>query len=90
MNAKIEIAIENYRAKQGKYPEGGNKDIIKEIFEKGEIDRLSLDKSGNCLDKWGTPMKIYYKDGRPMIISAGPNRKFDEMGSPNDDDIRKF
>jgi len=30
------------------------------------------------------------KNGRILIISAGSNRKFDEMGSPKDDDIRNY
>ena len=67
-----------------------NKDIVKELKEKGIINIPELDKNGNCIDKWGIPLKIYYKDRKPMIISAGPNKKFDEINSPNDDDIRNY
>ena len=88
--AKLNIAFENYRAKYGKYPEGENKDITKELMEKKEIEGLSLDKDGNCLDKWGAPLKMFFKDGKIIIISSGQNRKFDEYGSPNDDDIRNY
>jgi len=87
--AKIAITLENYRSKYGRYPGGENKDISKELIENNLV-YLSLDRDGNCIDKWGTPFKIYYNDGKPILISAGSNRKFDEINSPDDDDIRNY
>lgn len=34
------------------------------------------------LDQWGTPFKYYFNETEPIIVSAGPDRKFN-----TDDDV---
>jgi len=92
--ANLHASLNNYRDEFGNYPSGDNVAVIrvlsgdnpvkKQFHSSYKQERNSL---GEDLDPWGTPYFIKSDGNKVQIKSAGSNRKFDELGSTNYDDI---
>jgi hypothetical protein len=69
----FEYALYLYKANHGVYPIESN---ALSVIVKDEDCRKLLTYT-NLNDPWGTPFRFRIIDGRPVVDSAGPDRKFD-------------
>ena len=92
-------ALLDYRKEYGKFPEGGEAEIMGALCGKNEKGAIyiepapsALDAQGAMLDPWGTPFRITFDETShiPKIHSAGPNRKFENHPSKHGDDYRSW
>ena len=90
--AHMSVALRQYKEEYGVYPEpSDNKTVLAALTganSKGivffEPHPKQMNKNGEILDKWGTPIRIsYVSNGPPAFLSAGEDKVF---GSS--DDIR--
>jgi hypothetical protein len=78
-------AFHQYKHYVGSYPEGNNAQIAKALLQaktqedhhpRGEESRV--ERQGEIVDPWGTPLKIYFANSEVLIRSAGPNKQFED------------
>jgi hypothetical protein len=84
-----------YRCQFGDYPTGDNAAVLrallghnpaKEWFNAASY-KGERNAQGEDVDPWGTPYRIESDGHTVRMKSAGPNRRFDQPGTPGDDDI---
>jgi hypothetical protein len=90
----IFTALQKYKERAGAYPTGGNIEVVKTLQGNNAKNvivivgpKTPLNDRGEFIDPWGTSLKIYFSDNGILIRSAGPNRRFDDTGVMNADDI---
>lgn len=88
----LSTAIECYRMQTGDIPPSLNDNYLglSNYLDVKKMKENGLIKDDKLLDAWGTPLKFQIKGKRVLMTSSGENRKFDTMGSPEDDDIRNY
>jgi len=92
--ANLRASLNSYRIDFGTYPRGDNASVI-HVLSGDNPTKTQYHSSyaqernshGEDLDPWGTPYFIKSDGNNVQIKSAGTNRKFDELGSTNYDDI---
>ena len=94
MALTLRIVLTQYKEHFGAFPAGDTQSILRALRGENQ-DKICFIKfesstaftpESDMLDKWGTPMKIYFSGNEILIRSAGPNRKFDQYhGIINDD-----
>ena len=79
----LAFALHSYKDTYGTYPKGSSNCEIINYLNGGNSKKLlfidinnKLDKNGDYIDEWETPLKFEFKDNKILIISAGPNREF--------------
>ncbi len=74
----IANAMNEYRTKYGKYPEGGNANIIKALKADGKsykhFEAIRTNQNGEALDPWRTPYGIFTAPHGIIFRSAGKNK----------------
>jgi hypothetical protein len=87
-------SLEKYKEKTGSYPIGSNADVAKALNGRNPKGitvivgrKTELNDKGEFIDKWGTPLRIYFSDNGVLIRSAGPNRRFDDSTVMDNDDF---
>jgi hypothetical protein len=90
----IFTALQKYKERTGTFPTGGNIEVAKSLQGNNPKNvivivgpKTPLNDRGEFIDPWGTPLRIYFSDSGILIRSAGPNRRFDDTGVMNADDI---
>jgi hypothetical protein len=88
----LNIGIESYRIKTKRLPQPINDNYLylDNYIDLQGLKKRGLIKDGRFLDGWGMPLKFTIKDNNFRIVSSGKNRRFDKIGSPEDDDIRNY
>ena len=88
------LALQQYKEFTGHYPEGQNLDIARALLGQGreKVVILTVRKSdrnakGELVDPWGTPLAFYFSGNSVLIRSAGPNKVWEDAGSPGCDDL---
>jgi hypothetical protein len=87
--SSIGQAVDAYRQEYGQLPSSVNRDLVDELTgqnAKGtpfmDFSPRRLNRAGEVVDAWGTPLRFEWLDGRSVqITSAGPDRTF---GTPDD------
>jgi hypothetical protein len=86
--------LQTYRKFTGGYPTGSAVDIANELSGKSDKKVLVLaakantrNAKGEIVDPWGTPVQFFFGSTSALIRSAGPNRKFEDTGTPGSDDL---
>ena len=92
--ANLHASLNGYRNKFGSYPRGTNASVMrilrgenpakKQFYSSYKLERNKRDED---LDPWGIPYLIESDGDRVRIKSAGSNRRFDQLGSPDYDNI---
>ena len=87
-------ALQQYKGRMGAYPTGNNADVAKALSGNNARSLIilvgrhqNMNDKGEFVDPWGTPFKIYFAGDSVLIRSAGPNKRFDDSGVQNSDDI---
>ena len=87
-------ALQKYKERAGAFPVGGNLEVAKALQGNNPKNvivivgaKTPINDKGEFVDPWGTPLRIYFSDTGILIRSAGPNRRFDDSGVMNADDI---
>ena len=80
-------ALQKYKERVGTYPVGGNLEVAKALMGGNARNIIVIvgnknqtNEKGEFVDPWGTALRIYFSDAGVLIRSAGPNRRFDEIG----------
>lgn len=86
--------LQAYRKFTGAFPAGTAVDIANELSGRSDKKVLVLatktdarNTKGEIVDPWGTPVQFFFSPTSALIRSAGPNRKFEETGTPGSDDL---
>jgi hypothetical protein len=92
--ANLHASLNSYRIDFGSYPRGDNASVTRILCGENPTKTQyhssyvqEKNSHGEDLDPWGTPYFIKSDGNKVQIKSAGSNRKFDELGSINYDDI---
>ena len=80
----VALAVDAYRQEYGQLPSLVNQNLVKELAGQNakqslflELHRRELNREGDVVDAWGTPLRfLRLDDGSPQIISAGPDKVF--------------
>jgi hypothetical protein len=87
-------ALQQYKERMGTYPAGNNVDVARALSGNNARSLIILvgrhqnvNDKGEFIDPWGTPFRIYFAGEGVLIRSAGPNKRFDDSGVQNSDDI---
>jgi hypothetical protein len=85
--ANLQASLNVYRSDHGKYLVGDNASVIRLLFGKEHSYEEVRNQHGEDLDPWGTPYFIESDGTKVRIKSAGGNRKPDQPGATDYDDI---
>jgi hypothetical protein len=92
--ANLHASLNSYRIDFGSYPRGDNASVTRVLCGENPTKTQyhssyvqERNSHGEDLDPWGMPYFIKSDGNKVQIKSAGSNRKFDEIGSTNYDDI---
>ncbi len=87
-------ALQQYKGRMGSYPSGNNVEVAKALSGNNARSLIilvgrhqNMNDKGEFVDPWGTPFRIYFAGDSVLIRSAGPNKRFDDSGVLNSDDI---
>jgi len=85
---RIKDAIEEYLAKQRSLPESETEAIWTAVVQKEWVVEHRLDNEKRLyLDVWGNPYRLLRKEDFYLVVSSGPNGRY-EFGSGDDFAIR--
>ena len=86
--------LQAYRKFVGTFPSGSAADIANELSGKSEKKVLVMaakqekrNAKGEVTDPWGTPVQYFFGPATVLVRSAGPNRTFEDHGTPGCDDL---
>jgi hypothetical protein len=92
--ANLHASLNSYRIDVGTYPRGDNASVTRVLRGENPARKQyhcsyeqERNSHGEDLDPWGTPYLIESDGNRVRMKSAGSNRKFDQVGSLDYDDI---
>ena len=86
------VALKEYREHMGQYPTGDSRAVSQALqganpqgIQFIDFPPKGMSPDGDVLDPWGTPYEFYFGE-RPLVRSAGKNKRFDNSSSKDCDD----
>ena len=76
---EIERALESYNIVHNAYPDPANGLAVLLVRTNNEgpyLGGFAIDAKGQPLDTWGHPFRFLLVDGKPKVLSAGPDGEF--------------